>query len=170
MLVVAIYSGFYTGNSVNDLSALLRQKIAKGVKIRAIIPPPNRNAISEDDSTLVYESLEALGVVVEFRARIHQKAVLIDDDVAWFGSLNPLSFSGGTEESMLRTEQKGITGTFAANMAINRNSAKDDPALIAEQEIPNCNSCGGKNIFNRGRHGVWFSCMKCDSKENPKNF
>lgn len=168
---IAIYSGFYTAKRVSDLLEILERKISKGVKVRVIVPPPNRNgSMSETDSRLVYERMVSCGILVEFRARIHQKAVLIDDDIAWFGSLNPLSFSGSTEESMLRNQQKGITGTFAANLAVNRQAAKEDSSIIADAEIPDCKICGGKTIFNRGRYGPWVICMDCENKETLKNF
>lgn len=168
---VAIYSGFYTANRVKDLLPILNKLVARGVKIRAILPPPDNNgSMDEADSEMVSEKLIQDGVLVDFRSRIHQKAVLIDENVAWFGSLNPMSFSGSTEESMLRVEQKGITGTFAANLAVNRNSAKDNPALMIEQEVPDCSYCGNKTVFHRGRYGPWVRCVKCKKTENLKNF
>jgi len=126
--------------------------------------------MGEAEREMVSERLEAAGVLVEFRARIHQKAVLIDEDISWFGSLNPLSFSGGTEESMLRVEQKNITGTFAANMAVNRKAAKEDPALMVTQEVPNCSDCGYKTVFHRGRYGPWIKCRSCEKTENLRRF
>jgi hypothetical protein len=168
---IAIYSGFYTPNRVNDLLPILLGKISSGIKIRVILPPPSRNgSMSEADSQMVAEKLEVNGILVEFRARIHQKAVLIDNDIAWFGSLNPLSFSGATEESMLRIEQKDITGTFAANMAVNRNSAKEDPSLMITPELPDCSYCGKKVFFNRGKFGVFVECISCNKKQSLKGF
>lgn len=168
---IAFYSGFYTANRVNDLLHLLADKVNAGVKIRAVLPPPDGNgSMGEAESEMVSERLEAVGVLVEFRARIHQKAVLIDEDISWFGSLNPLSFSGGTEESMLRVEQKNITGTFAANMAVNRKAAKEDPALMVTQEVPNCSDCGHKTVFHRGRYGPWIKCRSCGKTENLRRF
>ena len=168
---IAIYSGFYTPNRVNDLLPILLGKISSGIKIRIILPPPSRNgSMSEVDSQMVTEKLEVNGILVEFRAKIHQKAVLIDNDIAWFGSLNPLSFSGATEESMLRIEQKDITGTFAANMAVNRNSAKEDPALMITPELPACSYCGKKVFFNRGKFGVFVECISCNKKQSLKGF
>ena len=168
---IAIYSGFYTANRVNDLLPILLGKISSGIKIRVVLPPPSRNgSMSESDSEMVAEKLEANGILVEFRAKIHQKAVLIDNDIAWFGSLNPLSFSGATEESMLRIEQKDITGTFAANMSVNRNSAKEDSSLMTTPELPDCSYCGKKVFFNRGKFGVFVECISCKKKQSLKGF
>jgi DNA polymerase III delta prime subunit len=164
---IAIYSGFYTPNRVNDLLPILIKKIHAGVKVRIIVPPPNMNgSMSETDSVMVVEKLALEGVLVEFRARIHQKAVLIDGDVAWFGSLNPLSFSGATEESMLRVQQRDITGIFAVNMAVNRNSAKDDPSLMVAKEVPDCSYCGAQTVFSRGKYGPYVRCLNCQKTEN----
>lgn len=168
---IAIYSGFYTAGRISDLLPILIGKITSGVKIRVIIPPPNGNgSISQADSEMIAEKLSSHGILVEFRSKIHQKAVLIDSDIAWFGSLNPLSFSGKTEESMLRIKQKNITGTFASNMAINRNFAKEDPALMVEPELPDCSYCGGKVTFKRGRYGPYVICLSCSKTQNLKGF
>jgi hypothetical protein len=168
---IAIYSGFYTAGRVSDLLPMLIGKIGSGVKVRVIIPPPNRNgSMSQSDSEMIAEKLESYGILVEFRSKIHQKAVLIDTDTAWFGSLNPLSFSGKTEETMLRIKQTNITGTFAANMAVNRNSAKEDPSLIVEAELPDCSYCGAKVSFNRGKFGAYVTCISCDKKQSLKGF
>ncbi|MCY4328634.1 MAG: phospholipase D-like domain-containing protein, partial [Endozoicomonadaceae bacterium] len=149
----------------------LKSKIAYGVKVRVIIPPPERNvSMGKEESTMVAEKLELEGILVEFRANIHQKAVLIDDDIAWFGSLNPLSFSGGTEESMLRIEQEKITGTFACSMAVNRKLAKEDPVLMVARELPDCFYCGGKIVFHRGKYGPWVKCRSCNEKKSLKGF
>jgi hypothetical protein len=163
---IAIYTGFYTANRVNDLLPTLIAKVASGVKIRAIVPPPDKNgSMDQDESSMVVEKLEFEGILVEFRARIHQKAVLIDDDIAWFGSLNPLSFSGATAESMLRIEQDNVTGTFAANMCINRALAKEDPAFMVEKELSDCSYCGGKTVFHRGKYGPYVKCCACEKNE-----
>jgi phosphatidylserine/phosphatidylglycerophosphate/cardiolipin synthase-like enzyme len=160
---IAIYSGFYTANRIRDLFPVLIPKIKSGVKVKIIVPPPERNgSMSESDSEQVIQKLENHGVLVEFRAKIHQKAILIDSDTVWFGSLNPLSFSGNTEESMLRVEKPNITGVFSANMAINRESAKGDSTKIASPELPPCSYCKSNQVvFKRGRWGAYIDCRKC---------
>lgn len=168
---IAIYTGFYTSYRVNKLISIFRSNVKSGVKVRIILPPPDRNgSMDETESTMVAEMLEKEGIIIEFRARIHQKSVLIDDDIVWFGSLNPLSFSGKTEESMLRIEQEKITGTFASNMAINRKTAKDDPSLMVSRELPDCSFCGMKVVFHRGRHGPYVKCRSCKKSDSLKNF
>ena len=47
------------------------------------------------------KQLVKLGVIVDLRYEIHEKTIFIDEDIFWYGSLNPLS-QGQTEESMLR--------------------------------------------------------------------
>lgn len=168
---IAIYSGFYTANRVGDLLPILLGKLAEGIKIKIVIPPPSRNgSISYEDSEMIAEKIESFGILVEFRAKIHQKVVLVDEDVAWFGSLNPLSFSGRTEEAMLRINQDGVTSTFSANMAVNRNFVKEDASFIVKPELPVCEFCGGKVFFNRGKFGSYAECLVCQKRKSLKGF
>ena len=38
-----------------------------------------------------------------------EKTIFIDEDIFWYGSLNPLSHTGQTEESMLRAPSKQLS-------------------------------------------------------------
>ncbi len=163
---IAIYSGFYAPERVSKLLPILKSKIEEGIKIRIIIPPPSKNgSIGETDSRALVDIMRQAGVLVELRGRIHQKAVLLDESIVWFGSLNPLSFSGATEESMWRIEKEGITGIVGANMAVNRLSAKDDPKLIVQRELHDCSHCGSLVAFYRGKFGDYVSCIACNQAE-----
>ena len=119
------------------------------------------------ESKQVLEKLEAIGIVVEFRAKIHQKAVLIDENIVWFGSLNPLSYSS-TLETMIRFDHIGLSAVFAESMATNKKFMKKDMSYIVEPENPVCNkeACQSKTIFIRGKKGPYYKCSKCSSTQN----
>ncbi len=88
-ILIVIYSRFYTANRISDLFDDLKFKINDNIKVKIIVPPPELNgSMDVSDSEQVIEKLEAIGVLIEFRAKIHQKAVLIDDNIVWFGSLS----------------------------------------------------------------------------------
>ena len=165
---IVIYSGFYTANRISDLLENLKSKIKSNVKVKIIVPPPDQNGSMDIlDSKQILEKLEALGVVVEFRAKTHQKAVLIDENIVWFGSLNPLSHSN-TLETMMRIDQRGLSALFAESMATNKKAIKKGAASIAEPENPVCRKedCQSKTIFIRGKRGKkppYFKCYKCST-------
>ena len=165
---IIIYSGFYTSGRIADLLDNLKEKIKNKVKVKIIVPPPERNGSMDiSDSKQVLEKLESLGVIVEFRANIHQKAVLIDENVVWFGSLNPLSYKS-TLETMIRFDHPGLSAVFAESMATHKKSLKRDASSIAEPENPICKEedCQSKTIFIRGSKGPYYKCASCSKTQN----
>jgi len=165
---IVIYSGFYTANRISDLLDNLKSKIKNKVKVKIIVPPPEANgSMDVSDSQQVLEKLETIGIVVEFRAKIHQKAVLIDENIVWFGSLNPLSYRN-TLETMIRFDHEGLSAVFAESMATNKKSMKKGMSFIAEPENPVCKdeACQSKTIFIRGRKGPYYKCSNCSSTQN----
>ena len=165
---IVFYSGFYTANRIKDLLDDIKNALNRGVKIRAVIPPPNSNgSMSEVEGETCIEVLQKNGVTIDLRSNIHQKAVLIDDDIAWFGSLNPLSYGERTQESMLRIQSKNVTPIFASNMAINRKLIGEDPSMIVEKENPSCSNCGFEiTIYKKGRYGPYLECQSCKKTSN----
>ena len=85
-------------------------------------------------------SLEAIGCIVDTRASIHQKAAIIDDTVSWFGSLNPLSHTSSTEETMARIDNKGFALQLSQNLSIKFIKEVEGASVIKEN--PECDSCG----------------------------
>ena len=165
---IVFYSGFYTANRIKDLLDDIKEASNRGVKIRAVIPPPNSNgSMSEIEGETCIEILKKNGVTIDLRSNIHQKAVLIDDNIAWFGSLNPLSYGERTQESMLRIQSKNVTPIFASNMAINRKFIGEDPSMIVEKENPSCSNCGFETtIYKKGRFGPYLECHSCKKTSN----
>jgi len=165
---IVIYSGFYTANRISDLLESLKSKIRNRVKVKIIVPPPEFNgSMDVSDSQQVLEKLETAGIVVEFRAKIHQKAVLIDENIVWFGSLNPLSYKN-TLETMIRFDHIGLSAVFAESMATNKKFIKKGMSFITEPENPVCKkeACQSKTIFMRGKTGPYYKCYKCSSTQN----
>ncbi len=55
--------------------------------------------------------------VTNERRRIHEKVVIIDNEIVWHGSLNVLSHTDRTDESMTRVANAGLAKALAANMS-----------------------------------------------------
>src|SRR5438874_13453776 len=49
-----------------------------------------------DQRDLVLDALERIGCIVDTRRDSHEKIVIIDGEILWFGSLNPLSHTAQT--------------------------------------------------------------------------
>ena len=160
---VVIFSGFVTPRRVGKLGDLLRLKVAEGVRVRCVTRPPNLNGSM--DPALGKEALdllEGIGCVVDCRSRIHQKVVLIDKKVVWHGSLNLLSHTHRTDESMTRVVNAGFAGALAANMSKLHISNERALQAVADPENPRCERCGRRTAYYEGKYGPFFQCEdKC---------
>ncbi len=158
---VVIFSGFVTPARVAKLGDLLRLKIADGTKVRCVTRPPHLNG--SVDPILGEQSLdmlEGIGCAVDTRARIHEKVVLIDNEIVWHGSLNILSHNHRTDESMTRVVNAGFAQALAVNLSKRHVSADAAVKNIASRENPRCGRCAARTYYNEGRFGPYFGCEK----------
>ena len=160
---IAIFSGFITPRRVATYGDIFRQKIAEGVKIRCVTRPPDKNGSMKPElGREALNSLEAIGCIVDTRASIHSKAAIIDDAISWFGSLNPLSHTSLTEETMARTDSKGFALQLSQNLAIKFIKEVEGASVIKEN--PECDACGfQRTAFNYGTYGRpdYWRCESC---------
>tara|TARA_B000000565_G_C23774665_1_gene373598 strand:- start:926 stop:2359 length:1434 start_codon:yes stop_codon:yes gene_type:complete len=160
---IAIFSGFITPARVAAYGDIFRRKIAEGVKIRCVTRPPDRNGSMKPElGKEALDSLEAIGCIVDTRVNIHQKAAIIDDTVSWFGSLNPLSHTSSTEETMARIDNKGFALQLSQNLSIKFIKEIEGASVIKEN--PECDSCGfQRTAFNFGTYGRpdYWRCENC---------
>lgn len=166
---IVIFSGFITPDRVAAMGDLLRLKISQGVRVRCVTRPPRYNgSIPEEQGRAALEALEHLGVVVDLRGEIHEKVMLIDSRIAWFGSLNPLSHTSRTSELMARVDDMAFAHHLAGLLSIRRRPPSESAAESIVAENPRCEQCGNWSVFRRGRFGLYFSCeaQGCDWKQN----
>jgi phosphatidylserine/phosphatidylglycerophosphate/cardiolipin synthase-like enzyme len=166
---IVVFSGFITQERAAQMGDLFRQKIAQGVKVRCVTRPPNRNGtIPEKQGRTSLAALEALGVAIDLRNDIHEKVVLIDNMIAWFGSLNPLSHTPRTSELMARVDNAGVASHIASILSVRRRSAEElERGVFAEPENPRCEECSGWSVLIRGKYGPFFACGNgCEWKQN----
>ncbi len=157
---VAVFSGFVTPQRVAVYEPLFRRKIAKGVAIRCVTRPPKRNgSIQEDQGREALNALEAMGCVVDTRWDIHEKVVIVDDEIVWFGSLNPLSHTHRTDEMMARFAARPAALQLAAFMAVGGNIRADKAEGVSvTPENPRCPECGSRTTYRSGTHGPYWQC------------
>jgi hypothetical protein len=151
---------------VGSYGDLFRQKILDGVKIRCVTRPPQYNgSISPERGKEALDALEGIGVVVDCRKEVHQKIGIVDGRIVWFGSLNPLSHTARTDETMIRALAPGFASEIIRQTAI-RGVRRDDgtESVSIQGENPRCGSCGGRTYYFRSRYGrPFFACESgCD--------
>jgi hypothetical protein len=169
---VVIFSGFVTPARVGKLGDLLRLKVSEHVKVRCVTRPPDRNGTM--DPALGKEALdllEAVGCTIDCRARIHEKIVIIDKEIVWHGSLNVLSHTHLTDESMTRVVNKGFAQAVAVNMSKLHVSSEAALQAVTNAENPRCPVTGHRTVYYEGRFGPYFKCesSRCDWKTSLKN-
>ncbi len=156
---IVIFSGFVTPARVASLGDLFRTKVGNGVKIRCVTRPPRLNGTMDPVSGKeALDFLEGIGCVVDCRARIHEKIVLIDKRIVWHGSLNLLSHTHRTDESMTRLVNSGLAEALASNLSkrpVSLESALDN---VEYAENPRCPRCRARTVYNEGRFGPYFYC------------
>ena len=106
---IIIFSGFFTPKRVSEMLEILKPSLDNGVLVKFVLPTNDTNGSygnsDPNASAALVSAIRSKGIVVEQRRKLHQKAVLIDESLCWYGSLNPLSFAGSTLESMLLVRQ-----------------------------------------------------------------
>ncbi len=156
---IVIFSGFITPQRVGQYGDLLRAKVADGVKVRCVTRPPHLNgSISPELGKQALDMLEGVGCAVDCRANIHQKVVLVDNEIVWHGSLNALSHSHRTEESMTRIVNSGLAEALGVSLAKRRLGADKAASRLAQAENPRCQRCNSRTVYDEGRYGPYFYC------------
>lgn len=164
---VVVFSGFVTPERIGSYGDLFRQKILDGVKIRCVTRPPQYNgSIPPERGKETLDALEGIGVVVDCRRDIHQKIAIVDGQVVWFGSLNPLSHTARTDEIMMRALAPGFASEIARQIAVRtvRRDGGGESAAV-QGENPRCGKCGGQTFYfwSIRRQRPFFACeAECD--------
>lgn len=159
---VVIYSGFASANRVLNLLDIFKETIARGVKIRVVVKYHKKDPwfFTKDGNSAVH-LLRKIGVIVDLRAEIHQKAVLIDNEVIFFGSANPLSYNEEkSDETMTRIIGIQTPLDFANKVALHGEKSLRTVGDLVRSENPNCKHCGSDTEFTRYR-GKKFICIEC---------
>ncbi len=166
---IQIFSGFVTPQRVATYGDILRRKQMQGVAIRCVTRPPLHNgSIPPEDGKLALDALENIGCMVDTRWDIHEKVIIIDGEVIWFGSLNPLSHTGSTSEVMARLTGKEIASQIESFLSLDRGGKADGLSGIeVVKENPACPKCGHRTTYRKGRFGPYWECeVVCGWKEN----
>ena len=105
---IVIVSPFIRIKRLENILDWLRPVLAKGIAVKVVTRPPE-NYRTEVIAAITQgiETLRVAGVQITERAAIHQKFVLVDKRLVWYGSLNLLSY-GSSEESLMRLSSREV--------------------------------------------------------------
>jgi hypothetical protein len=105
---ILIVSPFIRKRRSENVLEWLQPAHAGGIAIRMVTrPPENYGAEAGATVAACIAHLRSAGMKVTERAAIHQKFVLIDKRIVWYGSLNLLSY-GASEESLMRLASREV--------------------------------------------------------------
>jgi hypothetical protein len=166
---IVILSPFLTSRGVGRWANYFHVALQRDIPIRIVTRPSAEfGGASEEEINETFEKLRELGVVVDLRGRMHEKVAIIDEKIAWHGSLNILSHRD-TSELMIR-----LTGTAACQRLIDLISPliqrrRDAAGVPSDSENPLCSKCDAPTVLYDGRYGVYFECPRCKVKIDPRH-
>jgi superfamily II DNA or RNA helicase len=102
---ILIVSPFLRKNRIDTILEWLKEPLQAGAAITVV----TRLAESYKEPERIKECIEylQLSVTVVEKTNIHQKFILIDNRLVWYGSINLLSY-GSSEESVMRLESREL--------------------------------------------------------------
>ena len=150
---VVVYSPFLTAQRVSQVEPLLRKAVDQGVEVWVVTKALDERA-KQDQAAYsgIEDRLSAAGVRIVHKARMHEKLVLIDDEVVWVGSLNPLSFSD-TQEIMERRQNQELSTHYRTVLHL------DDLLGAYRQSEVSCPICESEVVAAEGRDEPFY--WKC---------
>ncbi len=159
---VVIFSPFATQRGTSRWADLFRALAERGIQVRVVTRPEgDQGGILEHGLAELLKGLGDIGVTVDRRDRLHEKAAIVDGRIMWHGSLNILSHRD-TTESMMRIEGEAAAEQLADFLVTpeTRRSAKGDSLsqALAEEKNPPCPNCEGLLVWATGRYGPYFKC------------
>lgn len=165
---IVIYSPFITRNRVSDVQTALKAAIERGVEVVVVTKTlENRKTREAMEYSKLERGLREWGVRVVHKHEMHEKLVLIDSAITWTGSLNVLSFAGGTQEIMERRESEEVFKAYEKTLLLSKF------LVHLPKGITECPLCGMEVIAAEGAHtAVYFRCssekckFRCDVDEH----
>ncbi|HEX8861911.1 MAG TPA: AAA domain-containing protein [Actinomycetes bacterium] len=146
---IVIYSPFATLERVGRLEPHLRGAVERGVEVWVVTKTLEERGRDRQLYEQIERGLRSWGISVAHKRHMHEKLVLIDDDVLWQGSLNPLSYSA-TQEVMERRQNREIAGDYASVLRLGEFLG----AYGAGQTT--CPYCGSEVVAAEGRDDPYY--------------
>ena len=155
---LVIFSPFITANRLAQLLPEFHDAINIGKEIVVITRPLSDRGKRELPGYIkCIDELEHIGVKVIYKKNMHEKLVIIDDCAHWQGSLNTLSFTGFTGETMTKICSPKLTVEMEQLYGI----PKIQIAIENEYELK-CPICSGNMFLGEAdKGGFYWKCASC---------
>jgi len=164
---IVIFSPFVTPPGTSRWVNVLRAKREQGVRVRIVTKPPNEMGNMGEECEEVVKELDKLGFVVDVRAVLHEKLAVIDETIAWHGSLNILSHRNTTE--IMHRFPSAAACTQLIRLTSPPSAFKDEANPdFAERQNPPCPKCSGLTALLKGKYGIFFKCISCDATTDAR--
>lgn len=160
-----IYSPFMTENRLSQLLPYFMDAISQGKEIMVVTKDLSDRGKRELSIYMKCENeLQDIGVKVFHKKGMHEKIILVDDNITWIGSLNALSYSGETGEVMERRDNPDLAADYAQKFNIESISSV---AVKVNERI--CPICGAEMIIRESDDsGIYWQCVNKDYSRSPK--
>lgn len=164
-----IYSAFMSENRLSILLPAFTDAVSQGKEIIIVTKDLSERGKTERSAYEQCEKeLRSFGdkIKIIHKHGMHEKLILVDDNVVWMGSLNALSFTGKTGEVMERRCSKKLVKEYEKMYDIPHISQ----ALNSGYEMT-CPICGGEMLVRESDEGgIYWQCANKDysrSAEQP---
>jgi predicted RNA-binding Zn-ribbon protein involved in translation (DUF1610 family) len=156
-----ILSPFLSVRRSGILMNYFQAMVLRGIELRVYTRPVSeQTGEMANQAEVVIEQLRSIGATVTERTKMHQKIAVIDNALAWEGSLNILSHRDSGEQ-MRRFEGKSAIEEIIKNLELERTDAVGNVTGDA------CPKCGKPMVVRKSKYGAFSSCStypRCDGK------
>jgi hypothetical protein len=146
---VVVYSPFMTQDRVGRLESHLRGAVERGAELWVITKPLEERSGDRSVYVEIEQGLRNWGARVVHKRGMHEKLVIVDKQILWQGSLNPLSFSS-TQEIMERRHSREIVADYVRVLRL------DDLLHAYRAEETKCPYCGNEVVAAEGPHEPFY--------------
>lgn len=169
---ITIYSPYIHANRMADVMPYLRAAMDRGVGVTIV----TRKVAPNTETARLIKEIKAAGATVHEQQYLHEKLAFIDDQVAWFGSLNSLSQRSSTEQMMRFNkpdlviklmELSGIAGTIRRqdkHLEQKKRRERLAEALARRVKPPVCPLCSAPTSLESWKYGPVYACTQKSCK------
>jgi hypothetical protein len=168
---VIIFSPFLSSERVRQLVSIFSRKHLEGIHITAFTAlSTNNNPTYSAGAKLLVKA----GVELRTVSGMHEKLVIIDDDIVYAGSLNVLSHVG-TTEFMGRRKSIGLVKKIVQFKNI--DTLVKAPTFwgqaveisLHELQSMSCKKCDNVMIIKYGKYGAFYGCANYPACSNTQD-
>jgi len=158
-----ILSPFLSVRRSSTFMDYFRAMKGRGIDIRVYTRPRNQQTGEmANQADIVVDQLRSIGVSVVEKDRMHQKVAIIDDTIAWEGSLNILSHKD-TGEHMRRFEGLSTVEEIIRNLDLDEEMPSGSHT---GEECPRA-GCGGYLVVRSNYGRKFLGCSNYAKKKCP---